>query len=286
MTTEIATALEKHVVASINAERADAGLPALRIETHLNASAQAHSDWMADTGTFSHSGVGGSHATDRIGEADFPLVAPWRTSENIAFTSISGGLGTGEMDFLHEGLMESDGHRGNILDPDVSYVGVGVSVGTITTAGIEQDVVYLTQNFADTSGEVLVQEEVDGQTVLQPYQDGEPVGDPQPAPGDEEEPRPDEPDEDERDETSSSGGGCFVATAAYGDWSHPDIAALRRFRDEVLVRHAAGRAFIRTYRIVGPRLARWVTPEGRSGRIARAIIAPMARRAARRTPRR
>ena len=48
MSTQIATELEQHVAASINAERAAAGLAALKIEAHLNASAQAHSDWMGD----------------------------------------------------------------------------------------------------------------------------------------------------------------------------------------------------------------------------------------------
>ena len=33
---------------------------------------------------------------------------------------------------MHEGLMESAGHRANILDPNAAYVGVGLSVGNIT----------------------------------------------------------------------------------------------------------------------------------------------------------
>jgi hypothetical protein len=74
-----------------------------------------------------------------------------------------------------------------------------------------------------------------------------------------------------------------VATAAYGSWTHPDVVDLRRFRDEVLVGHAAGRAFIRFYAAVGPRMAAFVSPRGPSGRIARALIAPLARLARRRT---
>ena len=91
MSTQLATDLEQRVAASINAERADAGLPALEIEAHLNASAQGHSDWMADTGRFSHTGEDGSHATDRIAGAGFPLEGAWRTAENIAYVSIAGG---------------------------------------------------------------------------------------------------------------------------------------------------------------------------------------------------
>ncbi len=57
---------------------------------------------------------------------------------------------------------------------------------------------------------------------------------------------------------SKSGVQCFVATVAYGDPSHPDVVLLRRFRDEVLVRHTAGRAFIAWYWRTGPRLADFI----------------------------
>ena len=85
MTTEIATELEQRVAGSINAARADAGLPALEVEVHLNAAAQDHSDWMAETGEFSHTGEDGSSATDRIGDAG-PLEGAARTAENIDTT--------------------------------------------------------------------------------------------------------------------------------------------------------------------------------------------------------
>ena len=186
-------------------------------------------------------------------------------------------MDAGEVDRMHEGLMESAGHRANILDPNAAYVGVGLAEGTVTLDGIEREAVFLTQNFADTDGQVLVQEEVGGETVLQPYQDGEPVGEPQ-VPEDPEEDPDDPNEEDPQDDVeTASAGGCFVATAAYGGRSHPDVRALRRFRDEVLVRHAAGRAFIRVYRVVGPKLAHRVSAEGVSGRAARALIAPLAR---------
>lgn len=280
MSIAVATELEQRIAASVNAARADAGLPALKIETHLNASAQAHSDWMGETGTFSHTGEGGSTSGERIEDAGFPLTGDWHTAENIAARTLVGDLDAGEADALHARLMESPGHHKNIMDPEVAYLGVGLSVGVSAFDDIDRESVYLTEHFADTEGQVLVQEEVDGQTVLQPYQNGEPVGDPQPAedpedPEDQDDPPPDEEDEEEPE--AASAGGCFVATAAYGSWSHPDVAALRRFRDEVLVRHRAGRAFIRAYRAVGPKLARLVTPAGLSGRAARALISPLAR---------
>lgn len=83
----------------------------------------------------------------------------------------------------------------------------------------------------------------------------------------------DEDDEVEDAGTAGTGGGsCFVATAAWGDRLAPDVVWLRRYRDRVLVRSAAGRAFIRAYWRIGPRLARHVRPDQPSGLLARALI--------------
>ncbi|WP_425517189.1 hypothetical protein [Paracoccus bogoriensis] len=49
-----------------------------------------------------------------------------------------------------------------------------------------------------------------------------------------------------------------MATAAFGDPGHPDVAMLRRLREEMLVHSAAARAFIRTCWRIGPRLARTI----------------------------
>ena len=48
---------------------------------------------------------------------------------------------------------------------------------------------------------------------------------------------------------------CFVATAAYGDSSHPDVEYLRHFRNKVLKKSAPGRAFIDFYWWAGPKAA-------------------------------
>ena len=51
---------------------------------------------------------------------------------------------------------------------------------------------------------------------------------------------------------ASSGGGCYIATMAYGDYDHPRVVVLRQFRDSTLSQTAAGRAFIRVYYKVSP----------------------------------
>lgn len=51
---------------------------------------------------------------------------------------------------------------------------------------------------------------------------------------------------------------CFIATACYGDYSHPAVVVLRRFRDECLRKNARGRLFIAWYCRSGPTLAEFI----------------------------
>ncbi len=46
--------------------------------------------------------------------------------------------------------------------------------------------------------------------------------------------------------------GCYVATAAHGDFEAPEVRTLRRYRDERLMVRPAGRAFSRFYYRFGP----------------------------------
>ncbi len=46
---------------------------------------------------------------------------------------------------------------------------------------------------------------------------------------------------------SSGGGGCFIATAAYGSYLEPEVMVLRGFRDTVLMVNPVGQAFVSFY---------------------------------------
>jgi phage tail protein X len=54
------------------------------------------------------------------------------------------------------------------------------------------------------------------------------------------------------------GGGCFIATAAYGFYSAPQVQALRDFRDRYLITCWPGRAFVAWYYRYGPRGADFI----------------------------
>lgn len=68
---------------------------------------------------------------------------------------------------------------------------------------------------------------------------------------------------------SKSGATCFVASAAYDDPNHPDVMFLRDFRDTKLKTTRMGRAFIATYWMIGPVLAKPVARYPALRRVAR-----------------
>jgi hypothetical protein len=53
---------------------------------------------------------------------------------------------------------------------------------------------------------------------------------------------------------SKSSGGCYIATMAYGDYDHPQVLLLRKYRDQVLSKNILGRLFIKFYYATSPSL--------------------------------
>ena len=54
--------------------------------------------------------------------------------------------------------------------------------------------------------------------------------------------------------SSATDSGCYIATMAYGDYDHPQVMELRRFRDDFLSKTIIGRSFIKFYYKYSPRL--------------------------------
>lgn len=65
---------------------------------------------------------------------------------------------------------------------------------------------------------------------------------------------------------------CFIATAVYGDASCCQVRALRQYRDDTLLKNAAGRAFVKFYYTVSPAMARWLTAHPFLSRHVRTLL--------------
>ncbi len=72
------------------------------------------------------------------------------------------------------------------------------------------------------------------------------------------------------------GGGCFIATAAYGSSIAAEVLILKEFRDKVLIKTRWGKAFVEVYYKYSPHLASFISENGYLRPIARALILPMA----------
>ncbi|UWQ28112.1 CAP domain-containing protein [Leisingera sp. M523] len=146
-----ASQLERQMLDLINAERTSRGLNPVQLELRLNDSAEDHSEWMLQQDVFSHTGSGGSSAGDRMKDAGFQFSGSWTWAENIAWQSERGAAGLADdVVNLHESLMNSPGHRANILNANVEVIGIGIEQGNFNG----WDAVMVTQNFARTSADL------------------------------------------------------------------------------------------------------------------------------------
>ena len=110
-------AAESYVAELIDRDRQAAGLAPLAYDADLAAIARAHSIDMRAHHFFGHFSPTTGMASDRLEAAGYRSA---RSSENLAFND---SLAEAEAS-----LMSSVGHRRNLLDPEVTRVGVGVAI--------------------------------------------------------------------------------------------------------------------------------------------------------------
>ena len=99
----------------INKERAKLGTKELLWAPELVPVARAHAEDMWQKSYFGHFSPEGEDAGDRLGEAKINYFV---VGENLALAPT--------VSIAHTGLMNSEGHRTNILDPEFEKVGIGV----------------------------------------------------------------------------------------------------------------------------------------------------------------
>jgi uncharacterized protein YkwD len=110
--------LEARMLEMVNEERRAAGLGPLAPDPELTEVARRHSEDMFMRGYFAHVTPEGRDPFDRIREAGHTF----RTAgENLALAPT--------LRIAHTGLMNSPGHRANILRPEFGRLGIGIMDG-------------------------------------------------------------------------------------------------------------------------------------------------------------
>ena len=112
----------------INRERIAAGLKPLAPDPELTEVARRHSADMFARGYFAHETPEGRDPFDRMREANVRFLT---AGENLALAPT--------VQVAHIGLMNSPGHRANILNKDFGRVGIGIMDGGIRGLMVTQD---------------------------------------------------------------------------------------------------------------------------------------------------
>lgn len=122
---------EERMLALVNRERERNGLQTLVMDETIRSVARGYSTVMFQEGYFAHFLPDGSTPFDRMRRGGVTFRA---AGENLALAPT--------VDVAHDGLMNSPGHRANIMSPNFRRVGIGVADGGMHGK-------MFTQNFAD-----------------------------------------------------------------------------------------------------------------------------------------
>jgi uncharacterized protein YkwD len=110
--------LEAKMLELVNKEREKAGLKPLKADPGLTPVARAHSQDMFVRGYFAHVNPDGQDPFDRMKQAGVGFRA---AGENLALAQT--------LEIAHNNLMNSPGHRANILNPSFGRLGIGIMDG-------------------------------------------------------------------------------------------------------------------------------------------------------------
>lgn len=120
--------LEAQMLELVNKERTQRGLPPVKADPEMTRVARAHSIDMFARGYFSHYTPDKKDPFDRMRRA------------NVKFLTAGENLALGRtLTICHEGLMNSPGHKANILNPSFGRLGIGIMDGGIYGLMISQE---------------------------------------------------------------------------------------------------------------------------------------------------
>ena len=120
--------LEARMLEMVNRERTKAGLSTLSADPEMTNVARAQSQDMFRRGYFAHVNPEGKDPFDRMKAANIRFYA---AGENLALAQT--------LEIAHNNLMNSPGHRANILNPSFHRLGIGILDGGFYGLMISQE---------------------------------------------------------------------------------------------------------------------------------------------------
>lgn len=111
---------EAQLISLVNKERESRNIGSLEYDPDLTKIARLHSEDMFKRGYFAHNSPEGKNVSDRAIEAHYTFLV---IGENLAYAP--------SVELAHKGLMNSEGHRRNILSPDFAKIGIGIMDGGV-----------------------------------------------------------------------------------------------------------------------------------------------------------
>lgn len=124
---------ERRLLELVNRDRQAAGLGTLLLDDRVTAVSRAHSEDMRKTKIVAHVSPTTGAAADRVRAAGIKTA--------LVLENVARAYGVGE---AHAGLMNSPGHRANVLQPQATHVGIGVILGEEVSGRREM---FITQVF-------------------------------------------------------------------------------------------------------------------------------------------
>lgn len=123
--------MEEEMLVLVNQERTLLGLEELVADEKMREAARKHGQDMFENGYFSHTDIEGGKVSDRMKEESVEF---YMAGENLALSK--------DVLSAHKGLMDSPGHKRNILFPFFHRIGIGAIDGK------EHGIIFV-QDFAD-----------------------------------------------------------------------------------------------------------------------------------------
>ncbi|MGB8981707.1 MAG: CAP domain-containing protein [Anaerolineales bacterium] len=115
------------LIDAVNALRASYGLAPYSINSILMYTAQSQADFMAATGSMTHSGPGGIGVTDRLLAAGYPLSGDLSLG-GFRSENITGGRESMSAQAAVDGWTGDAPHLNTMISPDLTEIGAGVAV--------------------------------------------------------------------------------------------------------------------------------------------------------------